>query len=309
MDTLTLMRTFVRVVEAGSFTAVARELHTSQPTVSRQVVALEDRLGARLLTRTTRALTPTDDGRIYYDHAVRVLETVDEAEHAVGRRRAKPTGQLRLSIPIVFGRLHVVPRLPRFLARNPDVTLDLVMNDGFSDLVEHGIDLAIRVGEVSDPGLVTRRIGLVRRVTVASPDYLAERGTLATPHDLRRHDCIVYTRLATRNRWHFETTDGPLTVDVKGRYQADTSEAIREGVLAGLGIAVIPAFAFAGEIADGRVVELLCDYEPKPLPMQAIYPSRRLVPLKVRAMIDFLIEELRTDPLIWAGAHGSPSVA
>lgn len=300
MDTLTLMRTFVRVVEAGSFTAVARELHTSQPTISRQVVALEDHLGARLLTRTTRALTLTDDGRIYYDHALRVLDAADEAEHAVGRGRAKPSGMLRLSVPVVFGRLHVVPRLPRFLSRNPDVAIDLVMNDDFADLVEHGIDLALRVGEVSDPGLVTRRLGLVRRITVASPNYIAERGTPMTPHDLRGHDCIVYTRLATRNRWHFEARDGPLAVDVTGHYRADTSEAVREGVLAGLGIAVIPAFAFAGDIAPGRVVELLRDFQPRPLPMQAIYPSRRLVPLKVRAMIDFLIEEFKSDAPIWS---------
>lgn len=298
MDTLALMRTFVRVVEVGSFTAVARDQATSQPTISRQVLALEEHLGVRLLTRTTRALTPTDDGRIFYEHALRVLEAVDEAEHAVGRRRTKPSGQLRMSTPVVFGRLHVVPRLPRFLERYPDIALELTMNDGFTDLVEHGVDLAIRVGEVSDPGLVTRRIGMVPRVTVASPRYLEQHGRPSMPHDLRQHECIVYTRLASRNRWNFLTKDGPLAVEVTGRYRADTSEAVREGVLAGLGIAVIPAFAFAQELKAGDVVALLEDFEPKPLPMHAIYPSRRLVPLKVRAMIDFLVEEFRSAPPI-----------
>jgi DNA-binding transcriptional LysR family regulator len=296
MDTLSLMRTFVRVIEVGSFTAVAREQETSQPTISRQVVALEEHLGARLLTRTTRALTPTDDGRIFYEHALRVLEAAGEAEHAVGRRRTKPSGQLRLSTPVVFGRLHIVPRLPRFLERYPDIAIELAMNDEFSDLVEQGIDLAIRVGEVSDPSLVTRRIGMVRRVTVASPRYLEQHGTPAKPHDLHQHECIVYTRLATRNRWNFLTRDGPLAVEVKGRYRADTSEAVREGVLAGLGIAVIPSFAFAQELKAGEVVALLGDFEPKPLPMHAIYPSRRLIPLKVRAMIDFLVEGFRSEP-------------
>lgn len=298
MDLLAPMRTFVRVVEAGSFTAVATELNTTQPTISRQVAALEAHLGSRLLARTTRALTLTDDGRSFYEHALRVLEAVGEAESAVGRRRTKASGLLRISTPVVFGRLHVVPRLARFLARHPDVTLDLVMNDGFTDLVEQGIDLALRVGEITDPSLVARRIGVVRRLTVASPAYLRRRGTPRTPAGLAKHCCIVYTRLATRNRWFFESPKGPISVEVNGRYRADNSEAVREGVLSGLGIAVIPAFAFTREVEDGAVKVLLKDYEPKPLPMHAVYPSRRYVPLKVRAMINFLTRELQLDPML-----------
>ena len=298
MDLLGPMQTFVRVVEAGSFTAVAAQLHTTQPTISRQVAALEEHLGARLLTRTTRQLTLTDDGRSFYERAKLALEAIGEAENAVGRRRTKPSGLLRLTTPVVFGRLHVVPRLPAFLARYPEVSVDLAMSDTFTDLAEQGIDMAIRVGEITDPGLIARRIGVVRRVTVASPAYLKRHKAPRAPADLIHHRCFVYTRLATCNRWQFEGAAGPITVEVKGRYRADNSEAVREGVLAGLGIAVIPAFAFTSEIADGRVQVLLTEHEPKRLPMHAVYPSRRFVPLKVRALIDFLAHEFEIDPAL-----------
>jgi DNA-binding transcriptional LysR family regulator len=290
------MRAFVRVVEAGSFTAVAVEQNTTQPTISRQIAALEEHLGARLLARTTRALTLTDDGRTFYDHAVRALEAVAEAEGVVGRRRGRPSGLLRLATPVVFGRLHIVPRLPAFLARYPDVSVDLIMSDSFADLVEQGIDVAIRVGEVTDPGLIAKRIGLVRRITVAAPSYLKRHRAPKTPADLTDHDCIVYTRLATGNRWTFEGPAGPVTVEVSGRFRADNSEAVREGVVGGLGIAVIPAFAFRDEIESGTVRVVLKAFEPRRLPMQAVYPSRRLVPLKVRALVKHLEDEFALDP-------------
>ena len=295
-DLLGPMRAFVRVVEAGSFTAVAVEQNTTQPTISRQIAALEEHLGARLLARTTRALTLTDDGRTFYDHAVRALEAVAEAEGVVGRRRGRPSGLLRLATPVVFGRPHIVPRLPAFLARYPDVSVDLIMSDSFADLVEQGIDVAIRVGEVTDTGLIAKRIGLVRRITVAAPSYLKRHRAPKTPADLTDHDCIVYTRLATGNRWTFEGPAGPVTVEVSGRFRADNSEAVREGVVGGLGIAVIPAFAFRDEIESGTVRVVLKAFEPRRLPMQAVYPSRRLVPLKVRALVKHLEDEFALDP-------------
>jgi DNA-binding transcriptional LysR family regulator len=289
------MQTFVRVVDAGSFTSAANQMNTTQPTISRQIAALEDHLGARLLTRTTRRLTLTDDGRVFYEQALRALEALGEAENAIGRRRSKPSGMLRMAAPAVFGRLHIVPRLPAFLGRYPDVTVDLIMSDTFTDLAEQGVDLAIRVGEISDPTLIAKRIGLVRRVTVATPAYLRIHGTPRTPADLAEHDCIVYTRLTTGNQWVFESDSGPLVVDVKGRYRADNSEAVREGVINGLGIAVIPSFAFTEEIDSGVVRVLLKKYEPRRLPMHAVYPSRRFVSLKVRAMIDYLSHEFALD--------------
>lgn len=294
------MQTFVRVVEAGSFTAVADERNTSQPTISRQVAALEDHLGTRLLTRTTRASTLTDDGRAFYESARYAIETINEAEGAVGRRRGKASGVLRIASPVVFGRLHIVPRLPAFMARYLDVAVDITMTDNFSDLVEQGIDLAIRVGEITDPALIAKKIGTVQRICVASPDYLKHRKVPRRPEDLRDHECIVYTRLATSNRWLFESSKGPVAINVSGRFRADNSEAVREGVLSGLGIAVIPAFAFDEEIRTGSVKVLLKKFEPKRLPMHAVYPSRRFVPLKVRAMIDYLEHEFALDPKLSA---------
>jgi DNA-binding transcriptional LysR family regulator len=275
-------------------------LNTSQPTISRQISLLEEHLGARLLTRTTRAVTLTDDGRVFHEHALRVIDALHEAEGAVGRGRARASGVLRLVTPVVFGRLHIVPRLSAFLKRHPEVSIDLLMTDMFTDLVENGIDLAIRIGEITDPGLIARSIGLVRRVTVASPAYLKDHPEPLVPTDLIGHHCIVYTRLATGNQWLFEGPDGPVAVEVKGPFRADNSDAVRGGVLAGLGVAVIPAFAFGNEVQSGSVRVLLREFEPKPLPLHAVYPSRRFLPLKVRAMIDFLAHELSIDPRVTA---------
>jgi DNA-binding transcriptional LysR family regulator len=303
-DTLTLYRTFVRVVEAGSFSAVAQELGSTQPTISRQVAELEERLGARLLHRTTRALAVTDDGRAFHERARQVLEAAQEAEGSVGRRRAAPSGLLRMAVPVVFGRLKLMPLIPAFLRRHPDVSVELVMGDGFTDLVEQGIDLAIRVGVVTDPGLVARRIGMTRRVAVASPAYLHARGRPAHPADLAGHDCIVYTRLATGNRWQFGGPDGPIEVGVNGRFRVDNSEGVREAVIAGLGIGVLPVWHFADGRGGGLAEVVLERFEPRPLPIQAVYPSRRLLAQKVRAMIDFLAHEFALDPLL--SDHGAP---
>src|SRR5258706_4272629 len=171
-DTISLFRAFVRVVEAGSFTRVAQEQTSSQPTVSRQVAALEQHLGTRLFTRTTRNLTLTDDGRGFYERAKLAIEAVSEAEDAVGRRRSRPSGALRLATPVVFGRLRVIPHLKEFLTRYPDVTVDLTMNDAYADLVEEGIDLAIRSGEVTDTARIPRKIGMTGRAVVSAPSYL-----------------------------------------------------------------------------------------------------------------------------------------
>ena len=194
-------------------------------------------------------MTLTDDGRQFYGLATRALEAVVEAETGVGRRRGLPSGLLRLGTPVAFGRLHVATRMPAFLDRYPQVDVELAMSDGFVDLVEAGLDLAIRVGDLSDPSLIARRIGTTRRVTVASSAYLARRGRPMVPADLARHDCILYTRLATGNRWHFAGRDGPIAVDVSGRFRADNSEAVRTAVLGGVGIAVVPVWLFPEEIA------------------------------------------------------------
>ncbi len=298
MDLLTGMRLFTRVVDTGSFSAVAHETGNTQPTVSRTVAALESHLGVRLLNRSSRAVTLTDDGRLFYGLAQRALEAVSEAENGVDRRRGLPTGLLRLGTPVAFGRLHVAPRMPEFLARFPDVEVELRMNDAFVDLVGEGLDLAIRVGDLADPALIARRIGTTRRVTVASGDYLARHGTPLVPADLLQHECIVYTRLATGHRWFFEGPSGPIAVDVRGRFSADNSEAMREAVIGGAGIAVVPVWLFTDEIERQKVHILLDDFEPRQLPIHAVYSSRRQLAAKVRAMIDFLADEFAASPVL-----------
>lgn len=296
-DAFALFQTFVRVVEAGSFTAVATERNTSQPTISRQIAALEDYLGCLLFQRTTRSLTMTDDGRVFYEHALRTIEAATEAESAVGRRKGKPSGRLRIAASVVFGRLHVIPRLPRFMARYPDIEIDLMMNDGFSDLVEEGIDLSIRVGLIADSSLIARRIGTTRRAVVATPDYLARRGVPRTPEDLQSHDCIVYSRLATGENWTFAGPDGPFTMPINGRFHVNNTEGVRAAILEGLGIGYVPVWHFVdGEIESERLIVLLRDFEPQPQPISAVYSSRRFLPLKVRTAIDFFATEFALEP-------------
>jgi DNA-binding transcriptional LysR family regulator len=296
-DILALFQTFIRVVEAGSFTAVATERNTSQPTISRQIATLEEHLGCLLFQRTTRSLTPTDDGRVFYEHALRTLESASEAEGAVGRRRGKPSGRLKLACSVVFGRLHIIPRLSRFMARYPDIEIDLVMNDGFSDLVEEGIDLAIRVGAISDNNLIARRVGTTRRAVVATPDYLVQRGSPQSPDDLQHHNCIVYSRLSAGENWSFTGENGPIIVPISGTFHVNSTEGVRQAVLQGLGIGYIPVWHFVdSEIETGRLSVLLSDFAAESQPISAVYPSRRFLAPKIRVMIDFLAAEFEIDP-------------
>ena len=293
-------RVFVRVAEARSFSAVAKEMGTTQPAVSRQVASLEEHLGARLLQRTTRSLTLTEDGRDLLSHARRVLDTVEEAEASVGRRHSMPGGLVRLGTSSTFGRLYVSPRIPRLMERYPELALELRMSDGISDLVAEGLDLAIRVSVVQDSTLVARKIGSYRRVTVASAACIAAHGEPRHPSDLARLPCIIFTGSASPNEWLFEGPDGRVGVTVAGRFRTDNGEGVREAVLAGLGFAVLPIWFFGTELTDGRLVPVLTGWEPPPNPISAVYPSRRNLAPRTRAVIDFFVEEFRLDPIISA---------
>jgi DNA-binding transcriptional LysR family regulator len=290
------IRTFVRAAETGSFTAVAAEQGQSQPTVSRQIIALEEHLGVRLMQRTTRALTLTDEGRSYLAHARGLLDAVEEAALSVSPDAAA-RGVLRIAAPLAFARLHLMPRMAAFLADNPDLRTDWVLGDRPVDLVEEGVDLAIRIGRVTDQGLIARRIGQMRRVTVARPDYFARAGRPVHPRDLAQHDCIVYTGLSTVDEWHFVDPEGaPIAVRVSGRVRVSASEGMRAALLEGLGVAVCPTWLFTDEIETGAVERVLHAYEPAALPIQAVYPSRRLVPPRVRVFVDYLAAAFRADP-------------
>ena len=257
-DLIHLFKTFVRVVEVGSFTAVATEQNTSQATISRQVASLEEHLGCLLFQRTTRSLTLTDDGQVFYGHVSRTLETVAEAETAVGRRKGKPSGTLKLACSGVFGRLHIMPRLGKFMTAYPDLIVDLIMHDGFSDLVEEGIDLAVRVGEVTDPSLVVRRIGTSHRIVVATPEYFQRSGLPISPADLGDHNCIVYSRLSSGAKWTFKTERGPFIVPITGGLHVNNSEGVRAAILNGVGLGYVPDWHFVeNEVANVNLMRVL----------------------------------------------------
>ena len=300
MDVVAAFRVFVRVAEARSFSAVAREMGTTQPAVSRQVAGLEEHLGARLIQRTTRSLTLTEDGRDLLGHARRVLDSVEEAEASVGRRHTLPGGLVRLGTSSTFGRLYVAPRIPRLLERYPELAIELLMTDGVSDIVAEGIDVAIRIGAVQDSSLVSRKIGSSRRVTVASAACIAAHGEPRAPSDLARLPCVIFTGIATPATWHFQGVGGTVAVDVTGRFRTDSGEGMREAVLAGLGFAVLPIWFFDTELTDGRLQPVLTDWEPPRGAISAVYPSRRNLAPRTRAVIDYFLDEFRLDPAISA---------
>ena len=298
MDLLAAFRVYVRVAEARSFSAVARELGTTQPAVSRQVAALEEHLGARLLQRTTRSLALTEDGRDFLNHARRVLDGVDEAEAAVGRRHSVTGGLIRIAAPTTFGRLYIAPRMNRLLERYPELSVDLRMSDALADLVADGIDLAIRATNVEDSTLVARKIGSTRRVTVASQRCIEATRLPEHPFDLAGLPCVIFTGRANPAEWLFDGPNEQVTVSVEGRFRSDNSEALREGVLAGLGFAILPTWLVGQDITRGLLRPVLTGWEPPRSAISAVYPSRRNLAPRTRAVIDFLVEEFRIDPIV-----------
>ncbi|MDY6896751.1 MAG: LysR substrate-binding domain-containing protein, partial [Cyanobacteriota bacterium] len=277
----------------------------TQPTISKQIAALEEYLDVQLLTRSTRTLNLTEAGEHFYQQCQRVLETLAEAEASVGQRQ-KPSGLLRMNCPVSFGQLQIVPRIKAFLQQYPDIKLDLMMNDGFVDLVEEGVDLAIRIGNYQDTSLIHTRIGTTRRVTLAAPEYFEKNGEPKKPEDLINHNCIVYTRLSTGNVWHFQSRDKTIKVEVSGNFQANNSTAIREAVLSGIGISVSPVWLFGDCTNNGKLKVILKEYQPTPLPIYGVYRRGKFVSAKVRCFIDFLAQEFEIDP--WVSDYGQIKV-
>jgi DNA-binding transcriptional LysR family regulator len=293
MDRLQAMQTFVRVVETASFSAVAREQSSTQSAVSKQVAALERHLGAKLLTRTTRMLSLTDDGERYFEDARRLVAEVQEAEGQLRRSEQQLSGWLRVAASVGFGTRVLRPHVHSFLAAHPGVKIDLKLNDGFIDLVEHGIDMAVRIGNLADSTVVARRIGSIRRAVVASRAYVeavaVERPLPRIPEDLKRHPCIVYTELRDRNQWDFSTPDGStVSVRVEGPLQTNTSEIVRAAVLDGVGIAYSPTWLFQDLIDAGEVQVLMPDWQTSPLPLHLVSPPERRHAAKVRAFGEHL---------------------
>ena len=297
MDKLQAMRTFVRVVEAGSFSAVAHESDTTQSAVSKQVAALERELGATLLTRTTRSLALTDEGERYFEQVRRLVEEIAEAEGALQRGEQQLTGWLRVAASVGFGRLKLMPMVRSFLVAHRGVKIDLRLHDGFIDLVEQGIDVAVRIGDLPDSSLIARRVGTTHRMLVAHRSYLRSlpKGTKAPtiPEDLSQHNCVVYTELPMRNAWNFTAGPGasePVgttrVVRVEGNLQTNSSEVIRASILAGMGIGYSPRWLFDQELASGEVQQLLPDWEPPAIPIHLVSPRERRHSAKVKAFVE-----------------------
>jgi DNA-binding transcriptional LysR family regulator len=305
MDLLSAFRTFVRITETGSFSAVARELGATQPAISRQVAALESHLAVRLFQRSTRSLTLTEDGRDLLSHARVVIEAVEEAEAAIGRRRVSPSGLVRLGAPTVFGRTYIVPHLSALLERYPDITLELVTGDDVVDMIHDRLDVSIRVGEIDDPTLVARKVGSTVSLPVASAAYLAEHGEPLEPADLAGRECILFTRRDNPAEWSFSGPDGVVTVSVTGRFRTNSIEAVLAGVVAGRGIAMVPLWMVRAELSRGEVRPVLQQYRAAPRAIFAVYPSRRFLAPRTRAVVDFLVAEFRLDPVI--SPYGEPS--
>lgn len=298
MDRLQAMHTFVRVVEAGSFSAVARDLASTQSAVSKQVAALERHLGARLLARTTRSLSLTDEGERYFEQARRLVAEVAEAESGVRRGQAQLAGWLRVSASVGFGQRVLMPLIRSFLKAHPAVRVDLRLSDGFIDLIEQGIDVSVRIGHLpADSGLVARRVATVERAVYASAGYLASRPARQrrpkVPAELADHACIVYTELATRNLWTLRTPDGSdVTVRVQPAFQTNSSEGVRAATLAGLGITYSPRFMFDDALASGEVLRLLPQWSAPSLPLHLLSTPERRGAAKVRAFGDHVAAAL-----------------
>ena len=297
VDLYAAMRIFVRVAEGRSFSETARELNVAQSTVSKQITALEEHLGARLVLRTTRALSLTDDGRQFYQRSCEILDALAEAETTIGAGKV-PSGLVRIGCPATFGRLLIAPRLYRLLSLYPQLRVELVMNDGFVDLVGEGLDLAVLVGTLTDQSLVARRVGTTLQCIFGSPAYFARHGCPKSPRDLRNHNCIVYTNLGTGNEWRFTGPARRVKVRVQGNFLPNNAEAIREAVLSGVGVSAAPTWMFHSEARSGLVTTVLGDYQLERLPLNLVYPSRRLVPAKVRAVSDFLVQEFQAEPAL-----------
>ncbi len=293
MDQLAAMRVFRRVVECAGFAAAARDLGLSNAAASKQVAALERALGARLLNRTTRRMSLTEAGGEYYARAVRILDELDEAGRAMRDLDAAPRGRLRVSAPMSLGLMHIARAVPAFLERHPAVELDLVMNDRVVDLVEEGFDMALRGrSQLPDSSLVARRLAPLRRVVCAAPRYLERHGTPASPADLARHECLIYTLSERPAEWRI----AGRAVKVHGRLHANNSTGLYEALLAGFGIALMPTFVVGDDLRAGRLRALFGDGAVEAQSLYAVYPQSRYVPAKVRAFIDFLASRLGPEP-------------
>jgi len=291
MDRLAAIEIFIRVVDTGSFSAAARHFDIGQPAASKAVAQLEEWLGVKLLLRSTRALTPTEAGQNFYQRARRAVEEADEAVLAARGTAAGLTGKLRVSAAVCFARLHIVPRLPAFLEQHPDLDLELVLDDRNIDLVEEGIDVALRMGELADSNMTARRIAIARRRVLATPAYFERHGMPVAPAELLAHRAVVYTRdTGGGEDWTFRRDSAELSVQLQGRVRISATEGLRAAVFADMGLAVASEWAFWPELKSGAVVSVMDDWVLPAVPLSAVYPTGRQASSKARQFTAFVEE-------------------
>jgi DNA-binding transcriptional LysR family regulator len=302
MDLVNAIRLFTKVVDTGSFSEAGRQLNLDQSSVSRQVSTLEDQLGVRLLNRTTRKLGLTEAGQLYYERAHVILSEIEEANQAVLQLSATPRGTLRLTVPVVFGRMHVAPALPGFLAQYPELKIDLTLTNHVTDLIEEGGDLAIRMGEPSSATLIVRKLAENPWVICASPDYLARQGTPELPEHLLHHNCLTRNpQVGGGHEWQFKGGDGLHSITVSGNLQTNNPEALRAAALGGLGLTRLSSWTVGKDLQSGALRRVLSGYEITPMggegPIYAVYPHNRHISAKVRVFVDYLARWLAShDP-------------
>jgi len=287
MDRLTAMETFVNVVETGSFSAAAKRLGIGQPAVSKSIAQLEARLAVRLVLRSTRGLTPTEAGLAFFEKARRAIDEANEADDAARGAGAGLSGNLRISAATTFARLHIIPHLGPFLAQYPAVNVEVVLNDHSLNLVEEGIDVALRMGNLSDSGLTARKIGQSPRQILATPAYFERCGEPATPADLLQHQAIIYS-LGGGSNWTLSQGDSHYPVVARGRIRVTAAEGVRAAVLNHLGLTMASTWMFAPELASGEVKPVLTDWQLPPIDLWAVFPTGRMASAKARAFVEYV---------------------
>ncbi|CAG9267620.1 DNA-binding transcriptional regulator, LysR family [Paraburkholderia unamae] len=293
MDRLDAMTVLIAVVDAGSLSAAARRLGMPLATVSRKIGELEGHLKTRLLTRTTRQLSLTEAGRSYVAACRRILEDVGEAERAATGEYSEPKGELAITAPVVFGRLHVLPVVAEFLARYPEIGVRIMLADSIVNLLEEHVDLAARIGELPDSALVAMRVGAIRRVVCASPDYLAAHGVPAHPRDLAAHACITSDGLTSARSWAFWLGREAVSLPVRSRLVLNTAEAAIDAAMLGVGLTRVLSYQVASAAREGKLQVVLEAFEPPPWPVSLVHAGQAPLPLKLRAFLDFAAPRLR----------------
>jgi DNA-binding transcriptional LysR family regulator len=293
VDKFQEMRAFVTVVDTGSFVRAADALSSSKTAVSRLVGEMESRLGTRLLHRTTRRLSMTPEGEVFYERCRQLLDSVAEAEAELTAHSGEAIGQLRVNVPVTFGLLHLAPLWPAFMELHPKVVLDVTLSDRLVDLVDEGYDLAVRIARLQASTLVSRQLTSTRLILCASPEYLRRRGVPDHPTDIARHAVISYTLLAMGEQWEFEGPKGPVSVEVAPRMRTNSGDTCCAAAVQHQGIVLQPSFLVGAHLASGALVELLPQYRSIELGVYAVYPTRKHLTPKVRALIDFLVDAFR----------------